>query len=79
MHNVIKWRLNEIMAAKRIKNKDLAVALGVTANSVYRLRKEDRMPRLDHERLNGLCKALQCTPSDLLVFFEDDEKVLSHA
>lgn len=73
MSNLIKWRLNEVMAAKRVKNKDLAESLGVTPNSVYRLRKEDKMPRLDHDRLDGICKALNCSPADLLVVIPDEE------
>ncbi|MEH2070045.1 MAG: helix-turn-helix transcriptional regulator [Nostoc sp.] len=69
---MIVWKLNELMARKRVKNKDLASALGVDENSVYRLRRTDLMPRLTEERLNGICKALRCQPGDLLVFTPDD-------
>jgi len=68
---VIVWKLNELMARKRVKNKDLASALGVDENSVYRLRRTDLMPRLTEERLNGICKVLSCQPGDLLVFIPD--------
>jgi len=76
---VIRWKLNEVMARKRVRNKDLAEALGITENSVYRLRKVDQMPRLTPERLNGICKALNCQPGDLLVYEPDDDdgKVVS--
>jgi putative transcriptional regulator len=70
---MIAWRLNEIMAKRRIKNKDLAAALGIDENSVHRLRRTDEMPRLTAERLNGLCIALECNPGDLIVFIPDDE------
>jgi putative transcriptional regulator len=63
---VIRWKLNELMARKRVKNKDLAEALGITENSVYRLRKTDAMPRLSPERLDGICDFLNCQPGDLL-------------
>ena len=79
MNQVIRWKLNEIMARKRVRNKDLAKVLEITENSVYRLRKVDDMPRLTPERLNGICKALNCQPGDLLVYEPDDndEKTVS--
>lgn len=64
--SVIRWKLNEVMARSRIRNKDLAEALSVTENSIYRLRKSDEMPRLTAERLDGICQVLQCQPGDLL-------------
>lgn len=70
--NVIRWKLNEVMARKRIRNKDLAKGLGITETSVYRLRKTDEMPRLSPERLNGLCAAIRCQPGDLLEWVPDD-------
>jgi putative transcriptional regulator len=70
--NVIHWKLNEIMARKRIRNKDLAKALSITENSVYRLRKTDRMPRLSPERLNGICTFLGCQPGELLEWTLDE-------
>lgn len=70
--SVIHWKLNELMAKKRVRNKDLAQALGITENSVYRLRKTDEMPRLTPERLNGICTYLDCQPGELLVWSPDD-------
>lgn len=71
--NVIRWKLNELMAQRRIRNKDLAVALGITENSVYRLRRIDEMPRLSPERLNGICAVLKCQPGELLEWVSDDD------
>lgn len=71
--DVIRWKLNEVMARKRIRNKDLAKALGITETSIYRLRKTDEMPRLSPERLNGLCAALKCQPGELLEWVFDDD------
>lgn len=78
-NQVIRWKLNEVMARKRVRNKDLAEALEITENSVYRLRKVDEMPRLTPERLNGICKALDCQPGELLEYVpnDDDDKVVS--
>lgn len=72
-NKVIRWKLNEVMARKRVKNKDLAQKLGITETSIYRLRKVDEMPRLSPERLNGICAALSCQPGDLLVYEPDSD------
>lgn len=79
LDKVIRWKLNEVMARKRVKNKDLAKLLGITENSIYRLRKVDEMPRLAPERLNGICKALNCQPGELLEYVSDEgeENVVS--
>ena len=70
---MIRWRLNELMAAKRIRSKDLAEALGLTEVSVYKLRGTDNMPRLTEERLEGICRVLRCQPGDLLWWIPDEE------
>lgn len=78
---VIRWKLNELMARKRIRNKDLAASLGITENSVYRLRRVDEMPRLSPERLNGICAVLECQPGELLEWVSDkdgNEQILTH-
>lgn len=68
---VIRWKLNELMAKKRVTSRDMAHSIGIHENSVYRLRKEDKMPRLNHDTLDGICKALECQPGDLLVYEEE--------
>jgi len=70
---MIRWRLNELMAAKRIRSKDLAESLGLTEVSVYKLRGTDNMPRLTEERLEGICRVLRCQPGDLLWWIPDEE------
>ncbi|PSN05830.1 hypothetical protein C7271_02055 [filamentous cyanobacterium CCP5] len=54
------------MSGRRVRNKDLAEALEITENSIYRLRKSDEMPRLTPQRLAGICEALNCQPGELL-------------
>lgn len=63
---MIKWKLNEVMAAKRVTNRALSQAIGIHENSVSRLRLSDKMPRISEERLDAICKALDCQPGDLL-------------
>jgi Cro/C1-type HTH DNA-binding domain len=46
---MIRWRLNEVMAEKRVKGIELAEALGIDPNSVSRMRKRTTMPRLTPE------------------------------
>lgn len=65
------------MARRRIRNKDLAEALDITENSVYRLRKTDEMPRLSPERLDGICSVLKCQPGDLLEWVPDGGSLLT--
>jgi len=71
---MIRWRLNELMAAKRIRNKQLAEALGLTEVSVYKLRAAYEMPRMTKERLDGICRVLRCQPGDLLWWVPDEEE-----
>jgi putative transcriptional regulator len=69
----IKWKLNQIMFERRIKNKDLVQATGLHINTVSKLKNSRTMPeRLTRETLDKLCKALKVQPGDLLIF-EDDE------
>jgi len=75
---VIRWKLNEVMAQKRIRNKDLAQGIGITETSVYRLRRTDEMPRMNPERLNDICRFLSCQPGDLLVY-EPDQRESDYA
>lgn len=74
---VIRWKLHEVMAQKRVRNKDLAEGIGVTETSVYRLRKTDIMPRMSPERLNSICQFLDCQPGDLLVYIPDQDGEIS--
>jgi putative transcriptional regulator len=71
--SVIRWKLNELMAQQRKTNRDLAKFIGIHENSVYRLRKEDKMPRLNHDTLDKICEFLNCQPGDLLTWISSDE------
>jgi len=65
---MIKWKLNSVMAERRKTGQRLAEQLHVHPNTVYRLKKTDRMPSLNEELLNGLCEFLECKPCDLLEY-----------
>jgi putative transcriptional regulator len=54
-----------------MSGSDLAKAVGVSPNSIYRLWKPKKMPRMEHDLLDALCKALKCQAGDLIVYLED--------
>lgn len=62
------------MARKRVTNRKLAECLGVHETSVSRLKTSDTMPRIDGEQLEKLCRALNCTPADLLEYTPEPEE-----
>jgi len=70
---VIHWKLAVVMAERNISNKDLAEIIGKHPNSVSRLKRHRRLPRIDEDILNSLCKALKCQPGDLIVYQEDEQ------
>jgi putative transcriptional regulator len=70
---VIRWRLRELMARKRITNEELAEKLGINRVSVSRLKNTDTMPRINGDTLNQICLALEVTPADLLEFIPEDQ------
>ena len=62
----IRWRLRELMAKRDRRGTELAKELNVGAHAVYRLMKQDVMPRIDGVKLGKICRFLDCEISDLL-------------
>lgn len=62
----IKWKLNRLMAERRISGKDLAKEINVHPNTIYRLRRTDEMPSIDGNMLEKLCNALECELTELI-------------
>lgn len=72
---MIVWKLYELMARKRLTGKQVAEKINSHPNTVYRLRRPDgTMPAIDGELLNKLCKALDCTPNDLIKYIPDTDE-----
>ncbi len=65
---MLRWRLREVMARRKMTNRELAQILGVHETSISRLKSSDTMPRIDGNTLERLCEALMCTPEDLLEY-----------
>ncbi len=63
---MIYWKLNRVMADKRITGKELAQMLEVHPNTVSKLRRTDEMPSINGRMLAKLCQMLQCQFTDLL-------------
>jgi putative transcriptional regulator len=69
---MINIRLDYALLDKRMKLKDLAEATGLAANNLSIL-KTNKARAIRFSTLNGLCKALNCTPGDLIEYVPDDE------
>jgi putative transcriptional regulator len=70
----IKWKLNQIMFEKGIKNRDLVEMTGLHPNTISKLKNSRLMPeRLERNTLDKLCQALEIEPGDLLTYESDSE------
>ncbi len=64
--SVLKWRLREMMARKKVTNRELASYLQVHETTIARMKSPDVMPKIDGNTLSLICKYLDCDISDLL-------------
>jgi putative transcriptional regulator len=71
---MINIRLDYLLLDERMKLKDLAEATGLAVNNLSIL-KTNKARAIRFSTLNSLCKALNCTPGDLIEYIPDtDEK-----
>ena len=71
---MINIRLDYLLLDERMKLKDLAEATGLAVNNLSIL-KTNKARAIRFSTLNNLCKALNCTPGDLIEYIPDtDEK-----
>ena len=63
---MVNWKLRQLMADRRIGNVELAVAVGVHANTIGKWKAVDEMPKINGEELERLCRALNCSVGQLL-------------
>ena len=52
--SIVRWKLREVMARRRITNKALAIELDVHPTSISRLRTQDVLPEIGGEVLGRL-------------------------
>jgi putative transcriptional regulator len=69
---MINIRLDYVLLDKRMKLKDLAEATGLAVNNLSIL-KTNKARAIRFSTLNSLCKALDCTPGDLLEYIPDED------
>lgn len=67
---VIRYRLNELLALRDMSARELARRSGVSTSTIHFLR-HNEAERIDRTTLDRLCRTLQCTPGDLIVYIPD--------
>jgi putative transcriptional regulator len=70
---MINIRLDYVLLDKRMKLKDLAEATGLALNNLSVL-KTNKARAVRFSTLNSLCKALSCTPGELLEYIPDESE-----
>lgn len=64
---MINIRLDHVLLDRRMKLKDLAEATGLAVNNLSIL-KTNKARAIRFSTLDALCKALNCTPGDLIEY-----------
>ena len=72
---MINIRLDYALLDKRMKLKDLAEATGLAVNNLSIL-KTNKARAIRFSTLNSLCKALNCTPGDLIEYIPEEDENL---
>jgi putative transcriptional regulator len=67
---MINVRLDYVLLDKRMKLTELAEATGIALNNLSVL-KTNKARAIRFSTLNSICKALNCSPGDLLQFIPD--------
>jgi putative transcriptional regulator len=71
---MIRIRLDYVLLDKRMKLTEVAEKTGIALNNLSIL-KTNKARAIRFSTLNALCKALNCTPADLIEYVADEEKV----
>ena len=69
---MIRVRLDYVLLDNRMKLKELAEATGIAVNNLSIL-KTNKARAIRFTTLEKLCKALDCTPGDLLEYVSENE------
>ena len=68
---MIRTRLDYLLLDNRMKLKDLAAATGLAVNNLSIL-KTNKARAIRFSTLNAICRALHCTPGDMLEYLPDE-------
>lgn len=64
-------KLDVVLASRKIKSKDLALAIGITEQNLS-LFKQGKIKGLRFSTLNAICHYLECQPGDILIYCQDE-------
>ena len=70
---MINIRLDYVLLDRRMKLKDLAQATGLAVNNLSIL-KTNKARAIRFSTLNRLCKALKCSPGDLIEYVPENKE-----
>jgi putative transcriptional regulator len=70
---MINIRLDYVLLDKRMKLKELAEATGIALNNLS-VMKTNKARAIRFSTLESICKALDCTPGQLLEYIPDELK-----
>jgi putative transcriptional regulator len=70
---MINIRLDYLLLDRRMKLKELAEATGLAVNNLSIL-KTNKARAMRFSTLDSICKALDCTPGDLIEYLPDGEQ-----
>ena len=69
---MIRVRLDYVLLDRRTKLKDLAETTGISVTNLSIL-KTNKAKAIRFSTLNAICKALNCSPGDLLECISDED------
>ncbi|MBN1360086.1 MAG: helix-turn-helix transcriptional regulator [Sedimentisphaerales bacterium] len=69
---MINIRLDYLLVDRRMKLKDLAEATGLAVNNLSVL-KTRKARAIRFSTLDSICRALHCTPGDLIEYVPEDQ------
>ena len=69
---MIILRLDRVMADRKMTLNELAEKVGITNVNLSNI-KTGKISAIRFSTLNGICKALDCQPGDILEYVEDDD------
>jgi putative transcriptional regulator len=71
---MIILRLDRVMADRKMTLNELAEKVGITNVNLSNI-KTGKISAIRFSTLNGICKALDCQPGDILEYVEDDDVI----
>ena len=69
---MIVMRLDRVLAERKVSSKELADRIGISPVNLSRI-KTGKINAVRFSTLEAICRALDCTPGDLLEYIPDEE------